>query len=213
LLSLSLYYANLTVVAFAVLTEHARALRSLKLHKSIIEASPDDSFPSFPSVMELHFREVTCDDECLSKVLQSFSALQNLTLAASFEQRCGFFKEIGTMVPQLRELSLAHNDYDVSDSVLWAIGAKCPLLRRLDVTGGFGITDAGVCGIAKTCKSLEEVVLNGCHSIADEALLGLAAQCPALRRIHLDHCTEVSTEAIDEVLRSYPSLMVWPVPC
>lgn len=206
--SLSLCSAHFTVSAFSALSQHASALQFLKLRKSSIETCPDNSFPSLPSVTELHFLQVMCDDETLAKLLRSCSALQSLALAGSLGQSSEFFEKIGSLCPRLRELSVPHTRYAIDDRALRGIAATCPLLRMLNVRNDDDITDAGVHAIALGCTLLEEVVLSGCCAITDAALLDLSAHCPALRSLALVHCEGVSADAIEELCRSHPDIVV-----
>ncbi|KAK9846106.1 hypothetical protein WJX84_002255 [Apatococcus fuscideae] len=50
----------------------------------------------------------------------------------------------------------------ISDTVLYCIGATCPALTRLNLSGCIGISDGGIKAIAKTCHHLTDIDLTKC---------------------------------------------------
>ena len=75
----------------------------------------------------------------------------------------------------------------MSDASLFAIGAACPSLVSINLSGIFNISDAGIEVLAQGCPALTSVDLSLCSRLTDASVEHLVEYCPDLRSAGLSY--------------------------
>ena len=63
---------------------------------------------------------------------------------------------------------------------MFAIAERCPLLKELNVSFCWRLTNAGIIAIARSCPQLENLGMDGCEWLREEAVISVAENCPNL---------------------------------
>ena len=105
---------------------------------------------------------------------------------------------------ELATLGIAH--CDVSDAALAALGAACPRLQSLDITGCSQITDVGLSHVASGCTALHTLKAAQCMRVTDAGITAVARRTPLLRELDLSNCTAVGDQSVKAVAECCPEL-------
>jgi hypothetical protein len=114
-----------------------------------------------------------------------------------------------TRNPLLQELRMSGNSW-LSDDVLEAIAASCPLLRELYARSSAAstLTDAAVVALVQGCPKLSVMEGLSGPALTDASVMALAEHCSDLYIVNLLHSPQVTETALTALVQKCPGLEV-----
>lgn len=117
---------------------------------------------------------------------------------------------LGKCCTHLRVLTITRcPDVRATDVGLLSLAARCHELQRIDLTGGWSmsddgtkgslITDEGVAALARGCRQLTHVNLRCYVGLTDESVVILASCCRDLEELNVGDCHRLSDASLDSL--------------
>lgn len=157
-----------------------------------------------PSLEQLKLNECLITDEGITAIANSCSSLTLVDLVRCSRITDLSVNEIAMQCPLLQDIKL--EGCRVSDECLLTVGARCHLLKRLNLSCNEDVTDKGLKALAKGCPLLEQLKLNECIGITDEGITAIASSCSSLTLIDLVRCSRITDLSINEIAIQCPLL-------
>jgi hypothetical protein len=208
-------WARLVGHADARSTARMPNLRTLKLSGCDIGDKTCESLRGMSSLRALHLwaaESVTNDGIALVAV--SCPKLAVLDLRCCGEVHRGCVEHLASHCTELVDLRLKGLSPQglIDDAALGALGAHCPRLTILDVSGGV-CTDDGVRALVAGCTKLERLHLAANRRVGDVGVAAVAAACPALRLLDLQGCATIGDAAVRALAARTPALETLSLQC
>jgi hypothetical protein len=191
--------------AFEGVLHACRKLRKLRFYDCEIFTAPHGV--SSPSMRELHLDDCDLEEETLEQLLRAFPGLTTIDIFECDDAQELEDLPLGELCPLLRCIKIFDNESDLDETALRSIGAHCPELRRLLISGQETVTDAGLCAVADGCRKLEQLDIAFCNEVTDKTLLMLAEKCADLRSLVLQGCTKVMDKGVQAVMKGCTKLV------
>ena len=111
--------------------------------------------------------------------------------------------------PNIEVLSLRHCHL-ITDACIETVGARCSLLRELDLGCCLGISNAAILALSqgRCAQTLQSIDCTGLETLTDASVVPLASNCPKLQTLILRDCHQLSDAVVsalcrpDELLRT-----------
>ncbi|KAI4987546.1 hypothetical protein ZWY2020_020346 [Hordeum vulgare] len=177
-----------------------RDLRSLDI--SYLKVSNEGS-NSLQSVDVSRCNHVT--SQGLASLIDGHSFLQKLNAADSLHEiGQNFLSKLVTLKATLTVLRL--DGFEVSSSLLSAIGEGCTNLVEIGLSKCNGVTDEGISSLVARCSYLRKIDLTCCNLVTNDSLDSIADNCKMLECLRLESCSSINEKGLERIASCCPNL-------
>ncbi|CAM0949633.1 unnamed protein product [Alopecurus aequalis] len=143
--------------------------------------------------------------EGLASLIDGHKSLQKISAADSLHEigQC-FLSKLATLKATLTVLRL--DGFEVSSSLLSAIGESCNNLVEIGLSKCNGVTDEGISSLVVRCSYLRTIDLTCCNLLTNNALDSIAENCKMLECLRLESCSSVSEKGLERIATCCPNL-------
>ncbi|KAF9155627.1 hypothetical protein DFQ26_009672 [Actinomortierella ambigua] len=202
-----------------VCTRVSKKWRSTLTGVSKLWADLDFTFPRPPPAQHSLYIPMEPDQRTNARV-DNFTVLatakhfspKRLVLGTNQNITKGFFSGLVKLrrTRALEQLSLRQN-YKVSDAELSLLWLSTPVLRRLDLSDVYGVTDDVAMALLERCRQLEELDLSECRVTQGVFIKSVAkgGPMPTLRKLAIGQVVQgYSRAGIEAIVGMFPNLTV-----
>lgn len=135
------------------------------------------------------------NEECWLRCLRNTSGIGALSELEYDHRWIKWLIKRGVMTSSIQISE--HFQREIVDSTFDGINSS--LLRAVDLSYCFNITDSGIRIITTGCPQIKSIKLSGCSQLTDAALHLIGGRFSGLLSIDLDRCKEISDEGISSL--------------
>ncbi|XP_037433159.1 F-box/LRR-repeat protein 3 isoform X1 [Triticum urartu] len=141
----------------------------------------------------------------LASLIDGHSFLQKLYAADSLHEiGQDFLSKLVTLKATLTVLRL--DGFEVSSSLLSAIGEGCTNLVEIGLSKCNGVTDEGISSLVACCSYLRTIDLTCCNLVTNNSLDSIADNCKMLECLRLESCSSINEKGLERIASCCPNL-------
>ncbi|KAM3273069.1 hypothetical protein ACQJBY_042836 [Aegilops geniculata] len=141
----------------------------------------------------------------LASLIDGHSFLQKLYAADSLHEiGQDFLSKLVTLKATLTVLRL--DGFEVSSSLLSAIGEGCTNLVEIGLSKCNGVTDEGISSLVACCSYLRTIDLTCCNLVTNNSLDSIADNCKLLECLRLESCSSINEKGLERIASCCPNL-------
>ncbi|VAI28539.1 unnamed protein product [Triticum turgidum subsp. durum] len=141
----------------------------------------------------------------LASLIDGHSFLQKLYAADSLHEiGQHFLSKLVTLKATLTVLRL--DGFEVSCSLLSAIGEGCTNLVEIGLSKCNGVTDEGISSLVACCSYLRTIDLTCCNLVTNNSLDSIADNCKLLECLRLESCSSINEKGLERIASCCPNL-------
>uniref|UniRef100_A0A453JZZ1 F-box/LRR-repeat protein 15-like leucin rich repeat domain-containing protein n=1 Tax=Aegilops tauschii subsp. strangulata TaxID=200361 RepID=A0A453JZZ1_AEGTS len=180
-----------------LLVKKCRELRSLDISYLKVSNESLRSISTLEKLEELAMVACSCiDDEGLELLSRGSNSLQEIGQ--------DFLSKLVTLKATLAVLRL--DGFEVSSSLLSAIGEGCTNLVEIGLSKCNGVTDEGISSLVACCSYLRTIDLTCCNLVTNNSLDSIADNCKLLECLRLESCSSINEKGLERIASCCPNL-------
>uniref|UniRef100_M8CBW5 F-box/LRR-repeat protein 15-like leucin rich repeat domain-containing protein n=1 Tax=Aegilops tauschii TaxID=37682 RepID=M8CBW5_AEGTA len=186
----------------------SRGSNSLQGYSCILSCLPSPEIIWLTLSSNMSVDVSRCDhvtSQGLASLIDGHSFLQKLYAADSLHEiGQDFLSKLVTLKATLAVLRL--DGFEVSSSLLSAIGEGCTNLVEIGLSKCNGVTDEGISSLVACCSYLRTIDLTCCNLVTNNSLDSIADNCKLLECLRLESCSSINEKGLERIASCCPNL-------